>query len=230
VVFSHVAQRLRWKLGLWGLLPQRTPLKIDLSAWDPPDSKVAREADAFLREVSSPQMVAHCLRSYYFSGALYTLSKLEQPIDREALYVGAILHDVALCKDFAQPNEHCFTVASAREARRIATAGGWDEARQDKMAAVIVSNLNPRVAMEEFGVEAFFMSQGGRVEVVAQEWKLHPENLSEVLERYPRDGFVDDVLPHIEREMARNPGCRFDCLDPMFPFLVRHSRFSAEGE
>ena len=127
-----------------------------------------------------------------------------------------------------RPGEHCFTVDSAREARRIAAAAGWDEVRQDRMALVVTSNLNPVVALEEFGAEAYFMSLGGRLEVRAQEWLLNPADIARLLARYSRDGFVADVLPHIDREQAQHPACRFACLSPMFPWLVRHSHFQAE--
>jgi len=84
------------------------------------------------------------------------------------------------------------------------------------------------VSVEEFGAEAHFMRAGGMVEVLAQDWKLHPKDLSDLLARHPRRGFADDVLPHIAREVARNPGCRFASLSPLLPWLVRRSKFSVE--
>ncbi|MGO9566013.1 MAG: HD domain-containing protein, partial [Desulfomonilaceae bacterium] len=143
----------------------------------PPDTRAAREAEQYLREVSSGPMVNHSLRTYYFSGILYDLSGVKQSIDREALYVAALLHDVGLFQTSPPPTEHCFTIGSAREARRIAKDAGWDEARQDSMAAAITTNLNAFVSLDEFGPEAHFMRVGGLVEVIAQEWKVHPENL-----------------------------------------------------
>src|SRR5690242_19451201 len=86
VILSDLGQRLRWRL-----LPARWPRKVDLAAWAPPDSRAAREAEQYLRDVSTVPMVNHSLRSYYFSAILYELSGVTQPIDREALYVGAAL-------------------------------------------------------------------------------------------------------------------------------------------
>ena len=51
-----------------GLLLRPDPQTVDLSAWAPPDTRAARDADEFLREVSSREMVFHSLRTYYFSG------------------------------------------------------------------------------------------------------------------------------------------------------------------
>jgi hypothetical protein len=222
VILSDLGPRLMWRIGL----PVRRPAKIDLSGWDPPDTRAAREAESFLHEVSSGPMVNHSLRTYWFSALIYELAAGAKPaIDREALYVAAVLHDVGLFAPAPPPDEHCFTVASAREARRIATGAGWDEARQDRMAAAITSNLNAFVAIDEFGPEAHFLRVGGLVEVIAQEWKVHPDNLAPILERYPRTDFVDDTLVHIRREIALNPGCRFACLNPVFPTMLKIMRF-----
>jgi len=228
VVLSHYGQRLRWQLSRWGILPERRPLKVDLAAWTPPDTRAAHEAEAYLREVSTPQIVNHSLRTYYFSGILYDLSGLKQTIDREALYVAALMHDVGLFQTSPPETEHCFTVGSAREARRIAKDAGWDASRQDSMAVAITTNPNAFVPLDEFGPVAHFMRVGGLVEVIAQEWRVAPENLIDIIERYPREGFATDALNHVHREVKQNPGCRFACLDPLFPIMVRRSFFSIE--
>ena len=228
VVVSHYAQKLWWRLGHSGLLPARRLQKVDLAAWAPPDSRAARNAESFLREVSSPQMVSHSLRTYYFSGVVYELASIKPPLDRETLYVAALMHDVGLFQSSPSPSEHCFTVGGAREARLIASEAGWDESRQDRMAVAITANLNSFVPSKHFGAEAHFMRVGGLVEVLAQEWKLHPDNLAEILGRYPRAGFAADALQHVQREVKRHPNCRFACLDPLFPILVRRSSFSLD--
>ncbi|MGO9120564.1 MAG: hypothetical protein ACLQPD_23480 [Desulfomonilaceae bacterium] len=228
VLLMDLGPRLWWLLSQWGLLSIRRPAKVDLTAWAPPDSRAAREAEKYVREVSTMPMVNHSLRTYYFSGILYQLSGVKQSIDREALYVAALLHDVRLLQMAPPATEHCFTVGGAREARRIARDAGWDEARQDSVAVAITANLNAFVPLDEFGPEAHFMRVGGLVEVIAQEWKVHPENLAEILERYPRDGFAAEAIRLVRREVKQNPHGRFACLDPLFPMLVKHSAFSKE--
>jgi hypothetical protein len=223
VVCAHFAGRI------WSRLrPARRPEKVDLARWAPPDTRAAHEAEQYLRAASSEAMVNHSLRTYYFSGIMYELGGERRAIDREALYVAALMHDVGLFETPRPPGEHCFTVGGAREARRIAGEAGWDDARQDRMAVAITTNLNARVPLEEFGVEAHFMRVGGLVEVLAQEWKVHPENIAEILARYPRAGFAADALVHVAREAEHNPGGRFACLDPLFPMMVRRAVFSQE--
>jgi hypothetical protein len=226
---SHLLQRWRWQLGRRGVLRARPVPAVDLSPWAPPDTRAAREAEALLREVSSPEMINHSFRTYYFSAVAYELAEEKPPLDREVLYVAALAHDVALVDPAPPGGERCFTVGCARRARQIATRAGWEPARQDRMAAAITSNLNPSVPPAAFGAEAHFMSLGGQVEIMAKEWKVHPDTLAEILGRYPRDGFARDALIHVDRERRRHPGCRFACLHPLFPWVLSRSRFSLDA-
>jgi hypothetical protein len=59
-----------------------------------------------------------------------------------------------------------------------------------------------------------------------RQWALHPENLDEILDRHPRDGFADETARLVRQEARRNPGCRFACFGPIFPTAVRWSNFA----
>jgi hypothetical protein len=80
VILGDMGPRLLWLLSRWGLVHARTPEKVNLTAWTPPDTRVAREAERYLQEVSSKPMVYHSVRTYYFSGILYQLSGVKQSI------------------------------------------------------------------------------------------------------------------------------------------------------
>ena len=72
------------------------------------------------------------------------------------------------------------------------------------------------------------MSVGGLVEVIAQEWNVHPENVTELLNRFPREGFAAETIRRVRHEAKQNPGSRFACLNPMFTTMVRLTAFSTE--
>jgi len=222
VVAATLVGRIAWRLR-----PSGRPPTVDLARWAPPDSSIARHAEQLLREVASPQVVNHSFRAYYFSAVAYELSGAKEPMDREGLYVAALMHDVSLAKPRPQ-GVHCFTVAAASEARRLMASAGWDEGRQDKVALAVVANLNVRVPLRVFGAEAHYFTVGGMVEVLAQEWKVSPGNLAEILGRYPRTGYLADILGHVAREAQLDPGGRFACLGPIFPGVVRRARFDGE--
>jgi hypothetical protein len=206
----------------------RGPEFVDLDGWAPPDTPATRAAEAFLHESSSPEFIAHSHRCYYFSAIAYEHSTSKPDLDREALYLAVLMHDVGL---FAPQldSEHCFTVTGARHARRIADEFGWDRRRVDKVAAAITANLNPFVPAGFFGAEAHYFRVGGLIDVLAQGWKVHPDNARTIIERHPRDGFGADTARVIREEIHRNPGCRFACYGPAFPALVRATRFRGNG-
>jgi hypothetical protein len=226
VVMGDAQARLRWRWS--GRSTRRAPARIDLTAWAPPDSAVCRQAEERLRDTSSAVFVHHSFRAYYFSAVAYEAAGKPVPLDRETLYVATLLHDVGLFEAARPPHEHCFTVGSARETRRLMSEAGWEEARQDRAAMAIMANLNPFVSIAEFGPEAHFFSHGGLIEVLAEEWKVHPDNLAEILARHPRVGLAAETKLLVRNEAHRNPGCRFACFGPLFSWMVGLMSFRAD--
>ncbi len=222
VLLGDAAPRLRWALRRRIAAP-RAPRKIDLTQWAPPRTKAVRAAEERLRAVASPHIVDHSFRTYYFTAIRYELSGQPDALDRETLCVAALLHDTGL---FDPSRQGCFTVAGARQAREITAAAGWATQRQDGVALAITTNLNPFVPAHRYGPVAHWLHAGGLVDVLAQQWALHPDNLDEILTRYPRDGFAEDTARLVKQEARRNPGCRFACFGPIFPTAVRWSTFT----
>lgn len=112
---SILTANLMTRLGLFlrqgfPLDHKDTPGRMGLEAWAPPDSRVARDAEGYLREVSSIAMVNHCYRTYYFAALLFQLSRGKGRIDREALYVASLSPQTspAVTKDrkLAPPGNH----------------------------------------------------------------------------------------------------------------------------
>lgn len=223
VLLGDVGPRLRWSLSRPAARAAWAPRKIDLRQLVPPQTDAIHAAEEHLRAVASPQMIDHSFRTYYFSAIRYELSPKPVPLDREELFVAALLHDTGLFDDHRRG---CFTVAGATLARQITDAAGWTRARQDSVALAITTNLNPYVSLDRYGPVAHYMREGGLVDVMAQEWALHPDNLGAVLADHPRDGFADETARLVRQEARRNPGCRFACFGPIFPTAVRRSTFS----
>ncbi|TGD86535.1 hypothetical protein BayCH28_17240 [Mycolicibacterium sp. CH28] len=134
----------------------------------------------------------------FFTAIRYELSGSPVGLDREALCVAALLHDTGL----------------------------FDAARQDAVALAITTNLDPFVSLDRYGPVAHYLQAGGLVDVLAQQWRVHPDNLADILDRYPRDGFAQDTARLVRQEARRNPGCRFACFGPIFPTAVRWSSFT----
>src|SRR5258707_6722135 len=89
-----------------------------------PDSKLAREATALLREHGTSLLFAHSLRVYLF-GAIRGRHR-GLTVDHELLYFGAIFHDLGLTAKYRSP-DHRFEVDSANAARDFLRSNGIDE-------------------------------------------------------------------------------------------------------
>jgi HD domain len=222
VLLGDTGARLRWALSRPGITASHPLPKIDLTQWAPPRTEAVCAAEEHLRAVASPHIIDHSFRTYYFTAIRYEVSHPPRALDREALCVAALLHDTGL---FDPNRQGCFTVAGASKARQITESAGWPTPRQDSVALAITTNLNPFVSARRYGPVAHYLREGGLVDVIAQQWALHPDNLDEILDRYPRDGFAEDTARLVRQEARRNPGCRFACFGPIFPTAVRWSTF-----
>src|ERR1700745_3296990 len=84
-----------------------------------PDSLLAKEATALLREHSTELLFNHSIRVYLFAAEQGRQRNLR--FDSELLYVAAAFHDLGLIKKFSSQNER-FEVDGANAARQFLTA------------------------------------------------------------------------------------------------------------
>jgi hypothetical protein len=89
-----VGERLgRAKLAL-GRLPARAAA-IDVKTFEPPDSRLAREAERACAEQPAA-IVGHSFRTWLFGRALAALDRSE--LDDELFYCGSLVHDFGIAR------------------------------------------------------------------------------------------------------------------------------------
>src|SRR5579871_2604640 len=81
-----------------------------------PDSVLAKEATAILREHSTDLLFNHSVRVYLFAAEQGRQRKLQ--FDAELLYIAAAFHDLGLAKTFSSEDER-FEVDGANAARQF---------------------------------------------------------------------------------------------------------------
>jgi hypothetical protein len=197
---------------------------VDLGSWARPDTAAVRAAYDLASSVLSPAYLEHSRRCVLFSAVAHAQLRHPDPVDLEALHVAVMLHDVGLFLP-AEPNERCFTVTGARHARQLLESAGWDPARIDAVATAITANLNPFVNARVYGSLAHVFRVGGLIDVLAQGWKVHPDNLAEILTEHPRGDLGPETRTLVKAEVARHPRCRFATFGPVFPGLVARREF-----
>jgi hypothetical protein len=188
---------------------RRAAPAIDISALSLPDTKAARAALALCTELSPAFMVTHCTRTYWFSRLLGERWKIE--FDDELLYVGAMLHDIALMPGFQdrKPEESCFTLPSARAARALVAPLGWDQRRQDLLGEAILLNPNPAVPVSR-GAEAHLLNAGVMVDAIGlRQWAFQAKTLESILAMAPRLDMKKRIVDLVDEEADAHPGARF---------------------
>jgi hypothetical protein len=196
----------RVKLAL-GKLPDGAS-SIDVRDFEPPDSRLAREAESACAE--QVDLIAnHSYRTWMWGMALATLDR--EQLDRELFYCAALVHDWGATVPV--PGED-FTIRGAERALTCATAAGIDSARADLIADGICCHTTPAVTVARDGAIAYYIQHGAMVDGAGlRAWDVAPKNIAEVLRRYPRGaGFKRRFSDMIRDEARAVPGGRFALL------------------
>jgi HD domain len=163
-----------------------------LSLPDPPDSSLARDAEECVRELSSPPLYRHCIRTWAFATLFAQRDQIEH--DPELLYLACMLHDLGLTKKHwgQDPGARCFAVEGARAAHAIMQGHGADDQRASKVAEAISLHLNVTVPAH-LGAEAHLLSKGVSLDVVGRRLHQIPGATATIEKRWPREGFAREL-------------------------------------
>ena len=161
------------------------PQPVGLTEVPVPDSAVALEAAALLRDEAPATLAAHSHRAYLFGALLGKRDDLDW--DPELLFVSAMLHDLGLTEFLS--GEGPFEQRGADAAESWLRDRGWPEDRVAVVARAIRMHLDvgragkdrPEVALLHFGTAADVT--GMRLE------DIHPATVAEVIDAHPRQGF-----------------------------------------
>lgn len=179
-------------------------------SWRPdrsePDSEVAVAARSLAEDACPPFLFNHAARTFGFAALFADLDGIE--VDRELLYVGALLHDLGLTDRFDGPR--CFENESAAAAADFAREHGWDELRQERLANAVRLHMHPRVVPEDDG-PGYLLSEATSCDVRGHRLdELPVEDVAQLTGRYPRLGFKDRFVELFEKQALAKPGCLAD--------------------
>lgn len=197
VLGAELGQSWRRTLRWAGL---RRPTPLPLEALRPPDSALAMSAFELARSLEPAFLLNHSARTYAFGLAVgHALAK---KVDREVLYVAAILHDLGLAD--AHQGTVPFELRGANAARSFCLEQGLTNARADLVHEAIALHTSlsagaqaPEVALVHFGAGLDLI--GYRIENVAR------ETIEAVLVQWPRLRVSASICPLLAREAARTP-------------------------
>lgn len=166
-----------------------------------PDSLTAQAATLFLAEVSAPEMVHHCHRSFLFADLLG--EKTGRRADKEALYISALFHDLGL--DHATEGEESFEVRGGKAAEAFLLARGADT-RLASSVNTAISLHTDLASADHDQPEVALLHMGAMVDVVGMRIDDIPaKTLERILEEHPRSGCKAHLKTLLTAEALRHP-------------------------
>jgi len=217
--FENLAGRVRLMLGR---LPDGAR-DIDVRSFEPPDSLLAREAEAACAE--QPDAIAgHSYRTWMYGLALAALDGAA--LDRELFYCAALVHDFGISPPVPGRD---FTLGGADRALACASAAGLADVDGDLIADAICVHTTPGVTPDRDGALGCYVQMGAMVDGAGlRMWDISRENVRAVVEAHPRGvDFKRDLVALIRAEARAVPGGRFSLLVKSgLPVAVRLAPFN----
>jgi HD superfamily phosphodiesterase len=177
---------------------------------DIPDTALAREATELVRDVEDEMLFNHSRRVYLW-GSLKGRRRGLVP-DPEALYVGAMLHDLGLTTQYARTDQR-FEIDGADAARELLLAHGYSRAAARNVWLAIAlhttpgvpDHLEPEIALVTAGVETDVLGLGLAA--------LTAEEIRQVTAAHPRPDFKNRILQAFHNGMKDRPDTTFGTMN-----------------
>jgi hypothetical protein len=177
---------------------------LEASAFTPPDSTFARQAEEAALEQSSAVM-GHGYRTWMFGSGLATIDQVE--LDTELFYVSSLLHDHGI--DSVVKGQD-FTIRSAERAAQCAREAGVDSARSDLVGDAITVHPTPGATVEKDGALGMYIQLGAIYDLVGlRAPDLSKKFRTDVIEAYPRAGTTKAFTALVAAEAKAVPQGRF---------------------
>ena len=170
-----------------------------------PDTALCNAAVDLLESSSPAFLCTHCLRTYVFGG-LAVRSLGRSPVDEEAAFCAAILHDLGLVPPYRRDNR--FEVDGADAARAFCATHQVSPERADVVWQAIALHTSPgiptrlaaEIALVHLGAGLDFLGLGLD--------KVPPALVEELLEHYPRLNFKTQFRNLLIEHCRHNPAAQ----------------------
>jgi HD superfamily phosphodiesterase len=172
-----------------------------------PDSKLAREITAVVRDTVTPVLFHHSSRVFYFGALAGRHRGLK--FDPELLYAGAMFHDMGLMPRHSSPNER-FEVDGANVARDFLHGHGISEAEIDTVWTAIALHTTPGIPPHMHPVVAL-LTAGVEMDVLGFGYTGYSDGEREAIVRlHPRTAhFKEDIIQTFYDGIKHKPETTF---------------------
>jgi cyanamide hydratase family protein with HD domain len=168
-----------------------------------PDSDIAVQANEHAMAVLDGFTYGHSMRSFLFGMAIGKHAAL--PVDREVLFLAAIMHDLGLCSTYHRQGD--FELNGAAAAHRFLSERAYSQEKADRVHEAIALHSSVGIA-DKKEPETRLVHFGAGVDVLGiQRQNIAPVTLNWILGSHPRKDFVRQFTALLENEAGEQPGC-----------------------
>jgi hypothetical protein len=172
-----------------------------------PDSKLAQEITALVRDTESPLLFHHSSRVFYW-GAL-TGARRGLAVDAELLYAGAMFHDMGLTPNYSSANER-FEVDGANAARDFLRSHAISQYDIDTVWTAIALHTTPGIPQHMHPVISL-VTAGVEMDVLGIAFSKFPDaERDAVVQAHPRSAnFKEDIIQAFYDGIKHKPDTTF---------------------
>lgn len=188
-----------------------------------PDSKMAQDATALVRDVANDLIFDHSRRTFLFG----SLRGMDEGLryDSELLYVGAMFHDLGLTDTYRRTDQR-FEIDAADVARDFLKEYGVDGDAADTVWAAVALHTTPEIPLH-MQSEVALVTRGVELDVLGIGYDaITAEQRQAVVEAHPRPDFKNQILAAFTNGLKNRPETTFgnvkaDVLEHFLPGFQR---------
>nr|WP_154921871.1 HD domain-containing protein [Microbacterium testaceum] len=174
-----------------------------ISDFPVPDTLAARGALALAEQYQSPAITAHALRSWLWAEAFAVVDGIRN-LDRELLYVAAVLHDIGTVGEFDN-HRLSYEHAGGHVGVALTAGAGWEQPRRERVLEVIVRHNWPSVD-PTMDAEGYLLEIATGLDISGARPDALPEDFRrEVLAVHPRGALAAEFGACVVDQAARKP-------------------------
>jgi len=176
---------------------------VEISGIRIPDSRLAREASEFVREMESALLFEHSTRVYFWGAMAGQQRGLN--FDPELLFAAAMFHDIGLTAGFKESRLR-FEVDGANAARDFLRGHGISEDDMQKVWLAIALHTTPGISAHLDPI-ACLTAEGVMMDLVGADYDRFNEDQRAAVEAaYPRGaGFAEGLLQALYDGLEHRP-------------------------
>ncbi|MEV7826035.1 HD domain-containing protein [Microbacterium enclense] len=174
-----------------------------ISDFPVPDTLAARGALALAEQYQSPAVTAHALRSWLWAEAFAVVDGIRN-LDRELLYVAAVLHDIGTVGEFDN-HRLSYEHAGGHVGVALTAGAGWEQSRRERVIEVMVRHNWPSVD-PTMDAEGYLLEIATGLDISGARPDALPEDFRrEVLAAHPRGALAVEFGACVVDQAARKP-------------------------